>query len=56
MSENFRRIGEVSKLFTDAGLINEGETHSSPEVRAFSNHTAETIEEWRDPAEDEVWT
>ncbi len=37
-------------------LIDEGETHSDPEIRAFSNHTAETIEEWRDPTEDEVWT
>lgn len=26
-----------------------------PELRAFSNHSAETIDEWKDPLEDEVW-
>ncbi|MBD3655342.1 hypothetical protein [Marinobacter sp.] len=26
-----------------------------PDVRAFSNHSAESIEEWKDPREDEVW-
>lgn len=26
------------------------------EVKAFSNHSAGTIDEWRDPSEDEIWT
>ncbi len=26
-----------------------------PELRAFSNHSVDTIDEWKDPLEDEVW-
>ncbi|MBM7333646.1 MAG: hypothetical protein ABGX87_16915 [Alcanivorax sp.] len=31
-------------------------SESDQEVRALSNHSAGTIEEWTDPEEDEVWT
>ena len=30
--------------------------NSDSEVRALSNHAAGNIDEWKDPAEDEVWT
>lgn len=26
------------------------------DIKAFSNHSANTIEEWRDDSEDEIWT
>jgi len=29
---------------------------SDSELRALSNHAAGNIDEWKDPAEDEVWT
>ena len=37
-------------------LVDEEELPSDPEINAFSNHTADTIDEWKDPEEDEVWT
>lgn len=35
-------------------LVEEGDGSGS-ELRAFSSHSAGTIEEWKDPEEDEVW-
>ena len=30
--------------------------HDDMETRAFSNHSANLIHEWKDDAEDEIWT
>jgi len=35
-------------------VLLEGESSDS-ELRALSNHAAGNVEEWKDPAEDEVW-
>ncbi|MBE0487145.1 hypothetical protein [Marinobacter sp.] len=37
-------------------LVDEDEFPSDPEVKALSNHTADTIDEWKDPEEDDIWT
>lgn len=35
-------------------VLLEGESPDS-ELRALSNHAAGNVDEWKDPAEDEVW-
>lgn len=34
---------------------NKNELNDQRETRAFSNHTASSIEEWRDTSEDAIW-
>ncbi|MFP4080001.1 MAG: hypothetical protein ACLFTM_05110 [Ectothiorhodospira sp.] len=36
-------------------LLEEPDTDTEVGVKAFPEHTAQTIEEWRAPGEDEVW-
>ncbi len=31
------------------------DNNKKSEVKAFSNHSANTINEWKDPLEDEIW-
>lgn len=37
-------------------LVDEDDSREDSEVRAFSNHTAGIIDEWKDPEEDDIWT
>lgn len=37
-------------------VLLEDESEPASEVRAFSGHSANTIEEWKDPEEDDIWT
>jgi len=34
---------------------NKNQLNDQSETRAFSNHTASLIEEWRDTSEDTIW-
>ncbi|WP_024329279.1 hypothetical protein [Thioalkalivibrio sp. ALR17-21] len=36
-------------------LVDDGGAKDA-DVQAFSEHSASTIHEWREPAEDDVWT
>jgi hypothetical protein len=45
---------EVEILIFPLTHIRNGTFHDS-EVKMFSNHSAGTIEEWRDSAEDDIW-
>ncbi|OOC11202.1 MULTISPECIES: hypothetical protein [Thioalkalivibrio] len=36
-------------------LVDDGDAKDA-DVQAFSEHSASTIDEWREPAEDDVWT
>ena len=48
---------EVSIIIEDK-IVNDSSAdfnEESSEVRSFSNHTANLIEEWRDTSEDDVW-
>ena len=40
-----KNIESVSKL----------ENHENSEITAFSNHSANLIDEWKDQSEDEIW-
>lgn len=35
---------------------NRYSTFDALETKAYSNHSANLVEEWKDPAEDEIWT
>jgi len=35
--------------------INKMNHEENTEINAFSNHTANLIEEWKDESEDEIW-
>ncbi len=37
-------------------LVGEDDPREDSELRAFSNHAAGRIDEWKDPAEDDIWT
>ena len=37
------------------GFENRIKSKEDNEIRAFSNHSANTIEEWHDDSEDEIW-
>lgn len=48
----------ANKRFEAIFLILDDDTAKAPadaELQAFTDHAASTIEEWRDPEEDEVW-
>jgi hypothetical protein len=48
---------EVSIIIEDK-IVNDSSAdfnEESSEVRSFSNHTANLIEEWRDTSEDDAW-
>jgi hypothetical protein len=48
---------EVSIIIEDK-IVNDSSAdfnEEGSEVRSFSNHTANLIEEWRDTSEDDVW-
>ncbi len=36
--------------------VDEDDPREDSELRAFSNHAAGIIDEWKDPAEDDIWT
>lgn len=43
-------------LFIRDRYVNTQLSQDELETRAFSNHSANTIEEWLDEKEDELWT
>ena len=43
------------KIVEDSILDKKPPIQQNNEIRIFSNHTANIIEEWQDDAEDDVW-
>jgi len=43
-------------LFIKARYLQNKLSQDELETRAFSNHSANTVEEWLDEKEDELWT
>lgn len=37
-------------------LVDEDDPREDSELRALSDHAAGRVEEWKDPAEDDIWT
>jgi hypothetical protein len=35
--------------------VSKLENHENSEIKAFSNHSANLIDEWKDQGEDEIW-
>ena len=47
--------GELCRVVTAVVVLVE-ESDDDAEINAFSEHSVSTIEEWRAPSEDDVWT
>jgi len=47
---------EVEILVLPFDSKNQVKPQKNSELQAFSNHSANTIEEWKDDSEDEIWT
>ena len=43
-------------LFIKSRIVTTPLPHDAIETRAFSNHSANTVEDWLSPTEDEIWT
>lgn len=43
-------------LFIKSRVVITPLNHDAIETRTFSNHSANTVEDWLNPSEDEIWT
>jgi len=54
-SLNGLKLNVIRDLSIVNSVSNQGESQEQQELSAFSNHTADLIEEWKDTEEDSVW-
>jgi len=54
-SLNGLKLNVIRDLTIVNSVSNQGESQEQQELSAFSNHTADLIEEWKDTEEDSVW-
>ena len=43
------------KIIEDKKMNDYGSQDNDKDIYAFSNHAANTVEEWHDTCEDEIW-